>query len=132
MAYNEGIDSISIDRASVAAESKNLKLFFSFDYAGRGRWPRAAVISTTLNYKDRSAHFRYNGQPFASTFEVTGCFFVLDWSFVGAKAAMSLADGVADGLFSWAAWPWGPQNMDTYVDGSYLQYLYGKPYMMPV
>ncbi|KAK3683003.1 glycosyl hydrolase family 71-domain-containing protein [Podospora appendiculata] len=27
---------------------------------------------------------------------------------------------------------WGPQNMDTYVDASYLQYLNGKPYMMPV
>ncbi|KAK4170859.1 glycosyl hydrolase family 71-domain-containing protein [Triangularia setosa] len=137
MAYNEGTDSVSIAR--------NFKLFFSFDYAGRGPWPRAAVMSTILNYKDRSAHFRYNGQPFASTFEgpeqaqdwidikkVTGCFFVPDRSSVGAKAAMSLAGGVADGLFSWAAWPWGPQNMDTYVDASYLQYLNGKPYMMPV
>ncbi|KAK4170847.1 glycosyl hydrolase family 71-domain-containing protein [Triangularia setosa] len=63
MAYNEGTDSVSIARAFVAAESKNFKLFFSFDYAGRGPWPRAAVMSTILNYKDRSAHFRYNGQP---------------------------------------------------------------------
>lgn len=145
MAYNEGTDSVSIARAFVAAESKNFKLFFSFDYAGRGPWPRAAVMSTILNYKDRSAHFRHSGQPFASTFEgpeqakdwidikqVTGCFFVPDWSSVGAKAAMSLAGGVADGLFSWAAWPWGSQNMDTYVDASYLQYLNGKPYMMPI
>ncbi|KAK4187033.1 glycosyl hydrolase family 71-domain-containing protein [Podospora australis] len=109
MAYNEGTDSISIARASVAAESKNLKLFFSFDYAGRGTWPWAAVMSAILNYKDRSAHFRYNGQPFASTFE-------------GPKQAQDWID------IHWAAWPWGPQSMDTYVDASYLQYLNGKPY----
>ncbi|KAK0666621.1 family 71 putative glycoside hydrolase [Cercophora samala] len=145
MAYNEGTDSVSIARAFDAAGNMNFKLFFSFDYAGRGPWPRADVMSTLLAYKDRPAHYRYNGQPFASTFEgperakdwldikeATGCFFVPDWSSVGAKAAMSLAGGVADGLFSWAAWPWGPQNMDTYVDASYLQYLNGKPYMMPV
>lgn len=145
MAYNEGTDSVSIARAFDAAENKDFKLFFSFDYAGRVPWPRVAVMSTLQAYKEWSAHYRYNGQPFASTFEgperakdwidikeVTGCFFVPDWSSVGAKAAMSLAGGVADGLFSWAAWPWGPQNMDTYVDASYLQYLNGKPYMMPV
>jgi hypothetical protein len=45
---------------------------------------------------------------------------------------MELAGGVADGLFSWAAWPWGGQDMDTYVDASYQDYLGGKPYMMPV
>jgi hypothetical protein len=48
--------------------------------------------------------------------------------------ALELAGGVADGLFSWAAWPWGPQDMDTYVDASYFQYLAAagnKPYMMP-
>ncbi|KAF4432822.1 Glucan endo-1,3-alpha-glucosidase agn1 [Colletotrichum fructicola] len=60
----------------------------------------------------------------------TGCFFIPDWSSLGAKPAMAKANGVADGLFSWAAWPWGDQNMDTYVDASYSQYLGGKPYMM--
>lgn len=40
--------------------------------------------------------------------------------------------GVADGLLSWAAWPWGPQEMTTYVDASYRDYLSGLPYMMPV
>jgi len=45
---------------------------------------------------------------------------------------MELAGGVVDGLFSWAAWSWGNRDMDTYVDASYLQYLNGKPYMMPV
>lgn len=54
-----------------------------------------------------------------------------DWSSQGAKAALELAGGVANWLFSWAAWPWGNENMNTYVDASYLQYLNGKPYMMP-
>lgn len=40
--------------------------------------------------------------------------------------------GVADGLFSWAAWAKGPNPMDTEVDASYLDFLGGKPYMMPV
>ncbi|KAJ5884631.1 mutanase [Penicillium taxi] len=52
-----------------------------------------------------------------------------DWSSVGAKPALALANGVADGLFSWAAWPWGNLTMDTYTDASYLQYLDDKPYM---
>ncbi|KAJ0353197.1 hypothetical protein COL154_012253 [Colletotrichum chrysophilum] len=84
-----------------------------------------------------------SGKPFVSTFEgpdnaedwveikaATGCFFIPDWSSLGAKPAMAKANGVADGLFSWAAWPWGDQSMDTYVDASYKQYLSGKPYMM--
>jgi Glycosyl hydrolase family 71. len=57
---------------------------------------------------------------------------VPDWSSLRAKDALALADGVADGLFSWAAWPYGPNDMDTYVDASYIQYLDGKPYMMPI
>lgn len=55
-----------------------------------------------------------------------------DWSSAGAKVALTLASGVADGLFSWAVWPWGNTDMDTYVDASYRQFLNGKPYMMPV
>jgi hypothetical protein len=127
------------------ARDKGFKLFFSFDYAGSGPWPAADVTTLLNKYGGDSAHYRYNGQPFVSTFEGpkqaedwikikadTGCFLVPDWSSEGAKAAMELAGGVADGLFSWAAWPWGNQNMDTYVDASYLNYLNGKPYMMPV
>ena len=45
---------------------------------------------------------------------------------------MALGDGVADGLFSWAAWPNGPNDMNTYVDASDMQYLDKKPYMMPI
>ncbi|KGO39835.1 Esterase, SGNH hydrolase-type [Penicillium expansum] len=62
----------------------------------------------------------------------TNCFLMPDWSSVGAKLAVALANGVADGLFSWSAWSWGNQTMDTYGDASYLQYLDGKPYMMAI
>ncbi|KAG7150578.1 Mutanase like protein [Verticillium longisporum] len=68
----------------------------------------------------------------ATSFQLFFSFDYADWSSLGAKAAMEAADGVADGLFSWAAWPWGDRDMDTYVDASYAQYLNGKPYMMPV
>ncbi|KAK4170815.1 family 71 putative glycoside hydrolase [Triangularia setosa] len=145
MAYDEGTDSVSVARAFVAAADLGFKLFFSFDYAGRGPWPAWSVKSYLTLYMNNPAHFRHNDRPLVSTFEgpeqaedwhnikdLTNCFFVPDWSSLGAKAAMEAGGGVADGLFSWAAWPWGPQNMDTYVDASYLQYLAGKPYMMPV
>jgi hypothetical protein len=62
----------------------------------------------------------------------TGCYFVPDWASLGAKVALKASPGVPDGLFSWTAWPWGPKDMDTYVDASYMQYLDGMPYMMPV
>ncbi|CAD6441946.1 87ebe840-189a-4cb8-90ff-f578280db540 [Sclerotinia trifoliorum] len=39
--------------------------------------------------------------------------------------------GVPDGLFSWGAWPDGPNDMFTTTDYSYVEYLGGKPYMMP-
>lgn len=58
-----------------------------------------------------------------------------DWSSRGAREALELAGGVADGLFSWAAWPWGNTDGDTYVDASYVDFLEragNKPYMMPV
>lgn len=87
----------------------------------------------------------HDSKPLVSTFEGPGnaedwiaikkqtdCFFIPDWSSVGAKEAAELANGVADGLFSWAAWPWGDKTSDTYVDASFRQCLEGKPYMMPV
>ncbi|GFF93364.1 mutanase Pc12g07500 [Aspergillus lentulus] len=36
-----------------------------------------------------------------------------------------------DGLFSWAVWPWGNEDLTTYTDASYNQTLDGAPYMMP-
>lgn len=132
-----------IPAAFAAAESKGFHLFFSFDYAAsdKGYWPKQQVTQLINQYKGSSAYFHHGG-PFVSTFEGpdyadewtdiktdTGCFFIPDWSSKGAKAA--LEPGTADGLFSWAAWPWGNEDMNTYVDASYYQYLNGSPYMMP-
>lgn len=143
-AYKQG-DDPQYELAFQAAASSNFQVFFSFDYAGNGVWPKDDVISILQHYGSNSAHYRYNGKPFVSTFEgperasdwtaikqSVDCFLVPDWSSLGAKPALELENGVADGLFAWSAWPWGNQDMDTFVDASYLQYLGGKPYMMPV
>ncbi|OJK04633.1 carbohydrate-binding module family 24 protein [Aspergillus aculeatus ATCC 16872] len=146
IANGESTTETSLGNAFIAAQSTGIQLFFSFDYAGNGAWAKADVISLLNAYGGTSdTYWHHNGQPLCSTFEgpgnaadwvdikkQTGCFFVPDWSSLGAKVAMEQADGVADGLFSWAAWPYGPSDMDTYTDASYQQYLGGKPYMMPV
>jgi hypothetical protein len=145
MAYNDPVNSAAVAAAFAAADRTGFNLFFSFDYAGNGPWPMDQVISYISTYGSHGAYFRYNGKPFVSTFEgpgsatdwiqikqQTGCFFMPDWSSLGAKVAMEQANGVVDGLFSWDAWPWGPDDMNTYGDASYDQYLGGKPYMMPV
>lgn len=145
MAYLDKTNNVSIAMAFTAANSVGFKLLFSFDYAGNGAWDQEVVIQMIQQYGTNGAYFLHEGKPFVSTFEgpnsaadwvmikaQTGCFFMPDWSSVGAKPAMALANGVADGLFSWAAWPWGNRTMDTYTDASYLQYLDGKPYMFAV
>ncbi|KAK9241814.1 glycosyl hydrolase family 71-domain-containing protein [Lipomyces tetrasporus] len=143
IAYNDPTSADSLLNAFYAANSLGFKLFLSFDYAGNGPWPEEDVVGLILNYGTNTAYYQYNGQPFVSTFEgpasasdwttiksqTGGCFFMPDWSSLGAKAA--LEPGVADGLFSWAAWPWGGNDMNTYTDASYLQFLNGLPYMMP-
>lgn len=109
----------------------DFKLFLSFDYAGNGAFDKDAVISLINDFSSSSSYFHYKSKPLVSTFEgpdsaadwvsikeQTGCFFIPDWSSLGAKAA--LETGVVDGLFNWAAWPWGNTDMDTYVDASYL------------
>ncbi|KAK2601394.1 hypothetical protein N8I77_010848 [Diaporthe amygdali] len=149
IAASEPSTSASLDLAFGAAASVGFKLFFSFDYAGNGPFDKSDVISYINKYAASPAYYRHNGKPFVSTFEgplnaadwvaiksATDCFFVPDWSSEGAKAALALVPGVPDGLFSWAAWPWGDRDSNTYTDASYLQYLNdtGKalPYMMPV
>ncbi|GKT74274.1 alpha-glucanase [Colletotrichum tofieldiae] len=144
MAYGDATNEKSVAAAFQHASSLGFQLFFSFDYAGNGPWPKSDVESLINSYAGSGAYFHYQGKPFVSTFEgpdqaedwidikaATGCFFIPDWSSLGAKPAMAKAGGVADGLFNWAAWPWGDQDMDTYVDASYKDYLGGKPYMMP-
>lgn len=144
VAYGDATVAQSVRYAFAAANALGFHLFFSFDYAGgTGPWPQSDVIDYLNEYGSNAAHFSYNNQPFVSTFEgpasasdwtaiksATKCFFMPDWSSLGAEKA--LAPGVADGLFSWAAWPWGNTDINTYVDASYLGFLNGLPYMMPV
>ncbi|KAI3537270.1 glycosyl hydrolase family 18 [Colletotrichum abscissum] len=135
-----------IANAFTAASAKGFKLFFSFDYAGGDvPWPLAEVRALIQKYGASAAHFQYQGKPFVSTFEGpdnaddwntikadTGCFFIPDWSSLGAGPALDAGGGVADGLFNWAAWPYGERNMTTYIDAAYHGLLGSKPYMMPV
>ncbi|KAH7109411.1 glycosyl hydrolase family 71-domain-containing protein [Dendryphion nanum] len=128
-----------------AAAARGFKLIFSFDYAGGGAWPKSVVTKLVKQYGNHPAYWQHDGKPLVSTFEgpenaedwhdikaETGCFFMPDWSSMGAGPAVALAGGVADGLFSWAAWPWASRPMDTFTDRSYQQALNGKPYMMAV
>lgn len=146
IANQESTTESSLGNAFLAAENTGFQLFLSFDYAGNGAWAKEDVISLLNFYGGTSqTYWHHDDQPLCSTFEgpdnaadwadiksSTNCFFVPDWSSLGAKGAMEQADGIADGLFSWAAWPYGPADMDTYTDASYQQFLRGKPYMMPV
>ncbi|KAK2039766.1 glycoside hydrolase [Colletotrichum somersetense] len=143
-AYGEKTNDLSIPKIFSAANSRGFKLFFSFDYAGNGSWPQDDVIALINRYSSQASYFLHEGsKPLVSTFEgpkaandwhlikeQTNCFFMPSWSSLGAKKA--LRPGVADGLFSWAAWPEGPNSMDTVIDSSYVEFLAGKPYMMPV
>ncbi|KAK2035409.1 putative extracellular alpha-1,3-glucanase/mutanase [Colletotrichum zoysiae] len=133
MAHGEAVNEPSLERAFNVAKDEGFKLFFSFDYAGRGPWPKDTVVSYLKKYASRGEYFKHSdGKLLVDIKKQVSCFFIPGWSSEGAKPATELAGGVADGLFNWAAWPWGPQDMDTYVDASYLQYLDKKPYMMPV
>lgn len=142
MAFDDPVNSEALSAAFAAAESLGFKLFLSFDYAGNGPWPQDTVVGYIYQYGWSKAYYSHAGRPFVSTFEgsanaddwisikaKTGCFFVPDWSSLGAKPAWQ--SGVADGLFSWAAWPWGNEDMTTYTDASYNETLDGAPYMMP-
>ncbi|KAI3124048.1 CAZyme family GH71 [Penicillium roqueforti] len=147
MAVDSRIGQILPTAFEVASDLK-FSLFFSFDYAGNGAWKADDVAALLEEYTASTSYYLHNGQYLVSTFEGPNqaedwidlkqkynAFFIPDWSSIGAKPALQLGGGVADGLFSWAAWPWGPQDIDTYTDASYYQYLNGsgtKPYMMAV
>ena len=86
---------------------------------------------------------RRGEQPVVSTFEgsdnagdwvsikqETGCYFIPDYSSLGPQAALDT--GVADGLFSWGAWPDGPSRMNTDLDEAYQRVLGSRDFMMPV
>ncbi|PWY88966.1 hypothetical protein BO70DRAFT_393486 [Aspergillus heteromorphus CBS 117.55] len=145
IATGQSVNTEQVPNAFLAAENLGFHLFFSFDYSGNGAWAKDDVLLYIQEFNSPSVYYQYNSQAFVSTFEgpanaedwvsikeETGCFFAPDWSSLGAMEAMEQADGVADALFSWAAWPYGPNDMNTYTDASYIDYLDGKPYMMPV
>ncbi|KAF6821974.1 glycosyl hydrolase family 71 protein [Colletotrichum plurivorum] len=132
-----------------AAANVDFRLFFSFDYMGGyhgGKpWPKETILDMANTYFSRAEYFKHDGKPVASTFEgvenaedwveikeKTKAFFIPDWSSVAPEEALKLAGGVADGLFSWDAWPIGATNMDTKGDDAYIAALGDKPYMMPV
>ncbi|KAJ0295652.1 hypothetical protein Brms1b_013763 [Colletotrichum noveboracense] len=146
MAHGDAVNEPSLERAFSVAKAEGFKLLFSFDYVGRGPWPKNIVIGYLKKFGSTAEYFKHgDGKPLVSTFEgpghakdwidikkQVGCFLIPDWSSKGAEPAMALGDGVADGLFNWAAWPWGPQDIDTYIDALYIGCLVKKPYMMPV
>ncbi|EXF84119.1 hypothetical protein CFIO01_05622 [Colletotrichum fioriniae PJ7] len=129
MAHGESMNEVSLERAFNVAKDEGFKLLFSFDYAGRGPWPKETVISYLKKYTSKDEYFKHNWIDIKSQ---VNCFFIPDWSSEGARPALALGNNVADGLFNWAAWPWGPRDMDTYVNASYFQYLDKRPYVMPV
>lgn len=109
MAFDDPTNLQALPAAFAAAESASFKLFFSFDYAGDGNWPKSSVIDLISQYSTYSAYFLYHAQAFVSAFEgsdraedwhsiksVTGCFFIPSWSSLGAKLAVET--GVVDGL----------------------------------
>ncbi|APA07876.1 hypothetical protein sscle_03g026460 [Sclerotinia sclerotiorum 1980 UF-70] len=121
MAYG-WIDNVGqVSLAFAAADSVDFKLFYSFDYAGNGPWPKADPFVSTFEGPDSSSDW-------VDIRAQTRCFFVPDWSSIGAGP--ELAKGVADGLFT--AWRWGDWRMNTYSDAAYNTSPAGLPYMMPV
>jgi len=146
MANGEATTTAQLPLAFNAASVTNFKLLFSFDYAGAGAWDKTVVRDLIALYGPRATYFKRGTQALVSTFEgpgsaddwvwikaQTGCFFIPDWSSWGPYTAATLANGVADGLMSWDAWPSGPANMTTYTDASYYGALgTSKPYMMPI
>lgn len=129
---------------SAAEIAGGFKMFLSFDYLSVGAWDATQAISKINQYKSSSAQFNYKGKPLVSTFEgvgnigdwpaikrATNCFFIPDWSSLGPAGFASHLD-IADGAFSWDAWPDGAQDKSTDADRGWIKILGGKPFMMPV
>ncbi|KAK2038862.1 hypothetical protein LZ31DRAFT_588081 [Colletotrichum somersetense] len=123
MAYGDATNEKSVAAAFEHASGLGFHLFFSFDYAGNGPWPKNDVESFIRRYAGSGAYFHYQGKPFVSTFEgpdqaedwidikaATGCFFIPDWSSLGAKPAMAKAGGP----YMMPASPWFYTNLPGY------------------
>lgn len=94
MAYGDPTNDIALPMAFEAANKvEGFSLFFSFDYAGNGPWPKQTVSELILIYSGYSSYYRHESKPLVSTFEgpanakdwisikqSTGCFFIPDWS----------------------------------------------------
>ncbi|XHG04138.1 hypothetical protein AWENTII_007419 [Aspergillus wentii] len=112
MGYNDPTNDIALPLAFQAAKNVGeFGLFFSLDYAGNGPWPKATVADLITKYSSYPAYYQYNSKPFVSTFEgsanakdwisikrQTNCFFMPDWSSLGAKAALEAGGG---GICRW-------------------------------
>ncbi|KAK3355757.1 glycoside hydrolase [Neurospora tetraspora] len=137
----------SLANAFRAANAANFKLFFSFDYSSQAPWSKDAVTALINRWANERSYFKPDNtyRPLVSTFEgpdhaedwhdikgKTNCLFIPDWSSLGAANAATTAGSVADGLFSFDAWPKGPSAMTTEVDEQYRTALNGRPYIMPV
>ncbi|KAI9728279.1 MAG: hypothetical protein M1834_007772 [Cirrosporium novae-zelandiae] len=127
---------------SAAATVGGFSVFLSFDYAAYA-WDASSVIETINTYKSLDAQYLVNGQPLVSTFEgtdnqddwaniktQTDCFFMPDWTSIGAVDSFPLTK--VDGAMSWDAWPEGAEDKTTVSDIAWQAILGSKPYMMPV
>ncbi|GKT49854.1 uncharacterized protein ColSpa_10035 [Colletotrichum spaethianum] len=73
MACGEAVNDPSLERAFSIAKDEGFRLFFSFDYAGRGPWPKDTVVGYLKKYASRGEYFKHNdGKPLVSTFEGPG------------------------------------------------------------
>ncbi|KAK4187536.1 mutanase [Podospora australis] len=131
-----------------AAENTGFKAFFSFDYAGNGPWAASEVLRLVQQYKNNGSYYKSNNKPLVSTFEgpdhandwisikqTTNCLFIPDWSSWGPQGALAAGNGVADGLFNWNSWAYGPNPLATYGDYAYVDALAtagNKLYMMAI
>ncbi|KAL6692397.1 glycosyl hydrolase family 71 protein [Trichoderma pleuroticola] len=135
----------ALNNAYNAADAAGFKLFISFDYLAQGPWDAPDVVNILNEFSSHPSQFRWanTGKPVASTFEgpgnagdwvsikqQTNTFFIPDYSSQGPFGAAAFQ--AVDGLFSFAAWPNGPNDMTISADQQYVQALNGKPYMMPV
>ncbi|KAK3948011.1 glycoside hydrolase [Pseudoneurospora amorphoporcata] len=147
IASQDASNANSLTNAFRAANAANFKLFFSFDYNAQAPWPKNDVTTLINRWANERSYFKPDNtyKPLVSTFEgpdhaedwhdiksKTNCLFIPDWSSLGPANAATKANSVADGLFSFDAWPKGPSAMTTEVDEQYREALSGRPYMMPV
>lgn len=125
-----------------AAAVGGFSLFLSFDFLSHGTWSNDNIIQHINTYGHQPAQYRYNGQPFVSTFEgsdrvddwasikaATGCFLMPSWTSLQGN---NFPTDKVDGAFSWDAWPHGPRDKNTTSDEAWKTILNGKPYMMGV